>query len=253
MKTIGVVHLKALPGSPSYENNLSEIYKSALEDSTALQNGGVDSIIIENFGDIPFAKNSISKLTLAHFTNIAKELSDSLNIDIGINVLRNDGESALSIADSINANFVRINILSGTMYTDQGIIEGKANKLIKFKNSLSNNIEIYADVFVKHAVPPIGYTIENQTEELLLRAGADKIIITGDGTGKEINFEQLQKLRGIVPKGQLAIGSGVNESNIMNYKNIADILIIGTGFKVDQNIAKPIDVKSVEKLIKMIK
>ena len=76
MKTIGVVHLKALPGSPSYENNLSEIYKSALEDSTALQNGGVDSIIIENFGDIPFAKNSISKLTLAHFTNIAKELSD---------------------------------------------------------------------------------------------------------------------------------------------------------------------------------
>tara|TARA_B100001123_G_scaffold217303_1_gene245354 strand:- start:811 stop:1572 length:762 start_codon:yes stop_codon:yes gene_type:complete len=253
MKTIGVVHLKALPGSPSYENNLSEIYKSALEDSTALQNGGVDSIIIENFGDIPFTKNSISKLTLAHFTNIAKELSDSLNIDIGINVLRNDGESALSIADSINANFVRINILSGTMYTDQGIIEGKANKLIKLKNSLSNNIEIYADVFVKHAVPPIGYTIENQTEELLLRAGADKIIITGDGTGKEINFEQLEKLREIVPKGQLAIGSGVNESNIENYKNIADILIIGTGFKVDQNIAKPIDVKSVEKLIKMIK
>ena len=253
MKTIGVVHLKALPGSPSYENNLSEIYKSALEDSTALQNGGVDSIIIENFGDIPFTKDSISKLTLAHFTNIAKELSDSLNIDIGINVLRNDGESALSIADSINANFVRINILSGTMYTDQGIIEGKANKLIKLKNSLSNNIEIYADVFVKHAVPPIGYTIENQTEELLLRAGADKIIITGDGTGKEINFEQLQKLRGIVPKGQLAIGSGVNESNIENYKNVADILIIGTGFKVDQNIAKPIDVKSVEKLIKMIK
>ena len=253
MKTIGVVHLKALPGSPSYENNLSEIYKSALEDSTALQNGGVDSIIIENFGDIPFTKNSISKLTLAHFTNIAKELSDSLNIDIGINVLRNDGESALSIADSINANFVRINILSGTMYTDQGIIEGKANKLIKLKNSLSNNIEIYADVFVKHAVPPIGYTIENQTEELLLRAGADKIIITGDGTGKEINFEQLEKLREIVPKGQLAIGSGVNESNIENYKNVADILIIGTGFKVDQNIAKPIDVKSVEKLIKMIK
>tara|TARA_B100000700_G_scaffold299012_1_gene365498 strand:- start:12 stop:773 length:762 start_codon:yes stop_codon:yes gene_type:complete len=253
MKTIGVVHLKALPGSPSYENNLSEIYKSALEDSTALQNGGVDSIIIENFGDIPFTKDSISKLTLAHFTNIAKELSDSLNIDIGINVLRNDGESALSIADSINANFVRINILSGTMYTDQGIIEGKANKLIKLKNSLSNNIEIYADVFVKHAVPPIGYTIENQTEELLLRAGADKIIITGDGTGKEINFEQLEKLREIVPKGQLAIGSGVNESNIENYKNIADILIIGTGFKVDQNIAKPIDVKSVEKLIKMIK
>ena len=190
MKIIGVVHLKALPGSPFYQNNLSEIYKSALEDSVNLENGGVDSIIVENFGDVPFVKNSISKLTLAHFTNIAKEIKDSINIDIGINVLRNDGESALSIADSIKASFVRINILSGTMYTDQGTIQGEANKLMKLNNSLSSTIEIYADVFVKHAVPPVGYTIENQTEELLLRAGANKIIITGDGTGKEINFEQ---------------------------------------------------------------
>ncbi len=253
MKIIGVVHLKALPGSPFYQNNLSEIYKSALEDSVNLENGGVDSIIVENFGDVPFVKNSISKLTLAHFTNIAKEIKDSINIDIGINVLRNDGESALSIADSIKATFVRINILSGTMYTDQGIIQGEANKLMKLNNSLSNKIEIYADVFVKHAVPPVGYTIENQTEELLLRAGANKIIITGDGTGKEINFEQLEKVRAIVPKGQLAIGSGVNESNIEKYKDIADILIIGTGFKVNNDVIKPVDVKSVEKLIKMIK
>ena len=253
MKIVGVVHLKALPGSPFYQNNISEIYKSALEDSVNLENGGVDSIIVENFGDVPFVKNSISKLTLAHFTNIAKEIKDSIDIDIGINVLRNDGESALSIADSIKASFVRINILSGTMYTDQGTIQGEANKLIKLNNSLSSTIEIYADVFVKHAVPPVGYTIENQTEELLLRAGANKIIITGDGTGKEINFEQLEKVRAIVPKGQLAIGSGVNESNIEKYKDIADILIIGTGFKVNNDVTKPVDVKSVEKLIKMIK
>ena len=57
-----------------------------------MKNGGVDGIIVENFGDVPFVKNSISKLTLSHFTNIAKEIADSVNIDIGINVLRNDGE-----------------------------------------------------------------------------------------------------------------------------------------------------------------
>ena len=218
-----------------------------------MEDGGVDGLIIENFGDTPFMKESISKLTLSHFSNIANEISDTVNIDIGINVLRNDGESALSIADSINANFVRVNILAGTMYTDQGIIEGKAHRIVKLKNSLTNNIEIYADVFVKHAVPPVGYTIENQTEELLSRAGADKIIITGDGTGKEINFEDLTKIKEIVPEGKLVIGSGVNETNIKEYKDVADILIIGTSFKVDQNVSKPVDVKNVEKLIKMIK
>ena len=74
MKIIGVVHLKALPGSPFYLNNLSEIYETALEDSINLENGGVDGIIVENFGDVPFVKNSISKLTLSHFTNISKEI-----------------------------------------------------------------------------------------------------------------------------------------------------------------------------------
>ena len=36
MKIIGVVHLKALPGSPFCQNNLSEIYETALEDSVNL-------------------------------------------------------------------------------------------------------------------------------------------------------------------------------------------------------------------------
>jgi predicted TIM-barrel enzyme len=50
-----------------------------------------------------------------------------------------------------------------------------------------------ADVFVKHAVPPPGSKIENHAEELIHRAGADVVIVTGDGTGHEINIEDLQK------------------------------------------------------------
>jgi membrane complex biogenesis BtpA family protein len=253
MKIIGVVHLMALPGSPLYANNLKQIYEAALKDAQTLKNGGVDSIIIENFGDTPFVKDSISKLTLSHFVNIVSEVTRNIDTTVGINVLRNDGEAALSIADATGSAFVRINILSGTMYTDQGIIEGKANKILKLKHSLENEIEIYSDVFVKHAVPPPGYTIENQTEELLYRAGADKIIITGDGTGKEIDYYELKKLRKIVPEGKLAIGSGVNEMNIIKYQGVSDILIIGTGFKVNKDVSKAVDQRSVEKIIKMIK
>ena len=58
MKIIGVVHLKALPGSPLYANNLDQIYEYALKDAETLVKGGVDSIIIENFGDNPFIKDS---------------------------------------------------------------------------------------------------------------------------------------------------------------------------------------------------
>ena len=160
----------------------------------------------------------------------------------------------MSIAEATNADFVRINVLNNVMmYTDQGIIEGKAHEIAEFKNTLNKEIDIYADVFVKHAVPPEGSKIENHTEELIERAGADVVIVTGDGTGHQIDIEDLSKVRDIVPQGRLAIGSGVNEENIDDYVGLADILIVGTSFKVDHDVSKRVDQRSVEQLIQKIK
>ena len=254
MIVYGVVHLKSLPGSPGNYLSLDEIIELAQEDVNNLVFGGVDGIIIENFGDTTFVKDDISKRTLASFTTVVENIEYDRDIKVGINVLRNDGVSALSIAEATKADFVRINVLNNVMmYTDQGMIEGKAHEIAQFKNSLNKEIEIYADVFVKHAVPPEGSKIENHTEELIYRAGADVVIVTGDGTGHEINIEDLNKVRDIVPQGKLAIGSGVNEENIEQYVDIADILIIGTNFKVDQDVSKRVDQRSVEQLIQMIK
>ena len=250
----GVVHLKPLPGSSGNYLSLDEIIESAQEDVNNLIFGGIDGIIIENFGDTPFVKDDISKRTLASFTTVVENLEYDRDIKVGINVLRNDGIAALSIAEATKADFVRINVLNNVMmYTDQGMIEGKAHEIAQFKNSLNKEIEIYADVFVKHAVPPEGSKIENHTEELIHRAGADIVIVTGDGTGHEINIEDLNKVRDIVPQGKLAIGSGVNEENIEQYVDLADILIIGTSFKVDNDVSKRVDQRSVEQLIKKIK
>lgn len=253
MLVYGVVHLQSLPGSPSNSHSLDEIINSAQEDVNSLISGGVDGIIIENFGDTPFVKDNISKRTLANFTTVAGTLSIDSRIKVGINVLRNDGIAALSIAEATKSNFVRINVLNNTMFTDQGIIEGNSHEVNHFKNSLSNNIEIYADVFVKHAVPPEGSKIENHAAELIERAGADVVIVTGDGTGHEINLDDLEKVRKIVPEGKLAIGSGVNATNISEYDNLADILIVGTSFKYDNDVSKKVDTNKVEELIKKIK
>ena len=111
----------------------------------------------------------------------------------------------------------------------------------------------YADVFVKHAVPPEGSKIENHAEELINRAGADVVIVTGDGTGHQINMDDLTKVREIVPTGKLAIGSGVDHTNINQYENIADILIIGTSFKKDGNVENPVDIDTAKEVIDQLK
>ena len=254
MIVYGVVHLKSLPGSPGNYLTLDEIIELAQEDVNSLVFGGVDGLIIENFGDVPFTKDNVSKRTIASFTKVVENIEYDREIKVGINVLRNDGIAALSIAEATNADFVRINVLNNVMmYTDQGIIEGKAHEIAEFKNTLNKEIDIYADVFVKHAVPPEGSKIENHTEELIERAGADVVIVTGDGTGHQIDIEDLSKVRDIVPQGRLAIGSGVNEENVDDYVDLADILIVGTSFKVDHDVSKRVDQRSVEQLIQKIK
>ena len=75
MQVYGVVHLKSLPGSPSNRISLDEIIDSAQEDVNSLIYGGVDGIIIENFGDTPFVKDNISKRTQSSFTTVVENLT----------------------------------------------------------------------------------------------------------------------------------------------------------------------------------
>ena len=60
-------------------------------------------------------------------------------------------------------------------------------------------------------------------------------------------------MREIVPDGKLAIGSGVDQTNIKQYENTADILIIGTSFKKDGNVENPVDIDTTKEIIDQLK
>ena len=94
---IGMLHLPALPGSPRNELSKDAIRHHILKDAEALASGGVDGMILENFGDVPFYPRRVPAHTVAFMTAIALEVRRAFDIPLGINVLRNDAESALAI------------------------------------------------------------------------------------------------------------------------------------------------------------
>ena len=53
IRLIGVVHLLGLPGSPRAVP-LVDAIERAVADARALEHGGADAIIVENFHDAPF-------------------------------------------------------------------------------------------------------------------------------------------------------------------------------------------------------
>ncbi len=244
---IGVVHLLPLPGSPRYGGNIEEIISRALRDAHSLKNGGVHGIIVENLGDAPFYKDRVEPHVVALMSRIAFEIKNSTHLPIGINVLRNDGLSALAVALASGADFIRVNVLVGAVVADQGIIEGNAAELHRYRRNLGLETFIFADVGVKHAVS-LGLPLEDEADDAVRRGLADVLIVTGKATGKETDPESLHRVKNTVKDTPVFVGSGLNPENLHNFKD-ADGFIVGSYFKEDGLPPNPVNVDRVKKFL----
>lgn len=248
---IGVIHLLPLPGSARWTGDLEEVLLRAEQEALALASGGVDSIIIENFFDAPFAKDRVDVSTACALTLAVKRVSAVTSLPIGVNVLRNDALTALAIATVCGAAYVRVNVLSGAMVTDQGIIESDARNVLLYRRQLmSDNIKIFADVMVKHAYPlGEGNDIALAAKDTMLRAGGDALIVSGTGTGQTPDMNDLKKVRKAMPDAPIFIGSGSTQENVKDLLSVADGIIVGTTLKRRGLLEQPVDVDRVRDFV----
>ena len=248
---IGVIHLPPLIGSPRSTQPFREIRTRALSDAATLIDNGIDGIIIENYGDTPFYPDSIEPHTVAALALIADKIRERYpQTPIGINVLRNDAKSAIAIATITDANFIRVNVHTGAMLTDQGIIQGKAHETLRYRSLLKSEVKIFADIAVKHAVPLAPIDILASAEDTYHRGLADALIVTGTATGKSIDLDQLATVKSTVPQATVFAGSGVTVDNLAEVLQYADGVIVGTSIKRDGVTTNAVDADRVRALIK---
>lgn len=239
-RLIGMVHLGPLPGSPAFDGDLDGVIDAAVTDAEVLAEAGFEGIMVENFGDAPFFADDAPKVTIAALTSAVNAVYDASRLPTGVNVLRNDGLGALAVAAATPASFIRVNVLSGTMYTDQGPIVGNAAEISRMRSAVCPDVLIMADVFVKHATPPAGLSLEAATHDLVERAGADAVIVSGVGTGAAADMSDL---RTVAASSHLPVylGSGVSEANVRAMLDIAQGAIVGTSIKRGEVATNPVD------------
>jgi len=247
-RLFGMLHVPPLPGSPRSEKSIEEIKDFVLQDALTLERGGVDGFFIENYGDLPFFPHEVPPITIASLSVIARSVRKESALDLGINVLRNDGKGALAIAKAVGAQWVRVNVLTGARLTDQGIVEGKAHELLRYRKKIeATSVQILSDIAVKCSSALSDRTIESEVEETVTRSGADGLIVTGASTGKAVDIEELKRVRKTALQFPLWIGSGVNEENISHLISYADGFIVGTSLK--NSINEPVDLEKVKRLV----
>jgi membrane complex biogenesis BtpA family protein len=250
MRLIGMVHLPPLPGSPRWDGSMERAIAAVLADARALIDNGMDALIVENYGDAPFTPGRVAAATVAAMAVVAGELRRALpETPLGINVLKNDGRSALAVAAAVGARFIRVNVLAGAVVADQGIVQTDAHDLLRDRRLLGVDVAIFADVQGKHAAPLAPVELEAQARDLATRALADGLVVSGRATGEATSIEDVKRVRNAVPDLPILVGSGVTPETAPELLSVADALIVGTSLKRDGDVRAPVDPARVRRLV----
>ncbi|MCA1814274.1 MAG: BtpA/SgcQ family protein [Halobacteriales archaeon] len=237
---IGMVHLAPLPGSVRSALPLAGVVRLAVQEAGTLADGGCDAVMVENYGDAPFAKR-IGPETIAALALATREVVGAVRVPVGVNALRNDAPAALAIAHAADARFFRCNVWSGSAWTDQGLVEGCARETLDLRRRLGAQVEALTDAHVKHASHPTSLEQALHDNERNL---CDAHIVTGARTGGAAEPADLALAKRTARKPVL-VGSGITAGNIGSFRD-ADGFIVGTSLQRDGRV----DAKLVEELVR---
>ncbi len=233
---VGVIHLPPLPGSPRSTLRASEIARSAAEDASVLAEAGFDLAMIENFGDTPFFVGANCRdVTVSAMTACAMAARDAVpSMPLGINVLRNDADAALAIAAVVGAACIRVNVHTSARVTDQGVVQGDAATTLRRRRELSaDGVAIWADVDVKHSAPLAARPIHEEAQDLVHRALADALLVTGSGTGRSVDVAKLEAVRNAVPAVPVLVASGAVLDSLEVLARFADGVVVGSALRAN--------------------
>jgi len=245
---VGMVHLQPLPGSPGFESR-EHVRERALADARALEAGGVDAVMVENYGDTPFHADDVPKHVVAEMTALTRAVADAVDLPVGVNVLRNDAAAGLAVTGAA-ADFFRVNVHVDVAVADQGVLEGSAAGTIRERERIDADAPLLADVHVKHAAQLAERPLSTAFDDAVERGLADAVVVSGPATGEAAAQSHLAEAGRLADEREVPVfaGSGVTHDNVDTVLDHLDGAIVGTSLKRGPT-PDPVDEALVRELI----
>lgn len=253
---IGMVHSLPLPGSPRYRpGDLERASHFAVEEALRWAEGGIDGLLLENAGDVPFVREpDIGYETVAAMTAIATRIREATQLPLGIITVANAANASLAIAQASGARFIRVNQWANAYVANEGLVEGVAGRALRYRSWIgAHDVAVFADVHVKHGSHAI--TADRSVAEQAVDAAffdADVLIATGTRTGEETTLEEVREVAALVDH-PVIVGSGLKASNCRTLLAEADGAIIGSAVKTNRRMhGGSVDVSKVRALMEIV-
>ena len=247
---IAMIHVGALPGTPSHQGNVKEIERQALVEAAIYKKAGVHGILVENMHDTPYLKGSVGPEIVATLSIIARQVKAASQLPCGIQILAGANHEALAVAHAAQLDFIRVEAFSFAHVADEGLMESCAGKLLRYRRAIgADSISIWADIKKKHSSHAITADISiGEVAHAVEFMKGDAVIITGATTGDAPQLADLRKSKAATSL-PVFLGSGITHKNLRSYLKLADGFIVGSEFKEDGKWFNPIDEKRIHRFM----
>lgn len=238
---IGVIHLQALPATPSYSDPIERILEIAVREARLFEAAGFDGLILENMHDRPYARRSVGPEIVAAMTAAARAVGEAVDLPFGIQVLAGANREALAIALAAGAAFVRVEGFVFAHVADEGILEGDAAELLRYRKAIdAAHIRVFADIKKKHSSHALTADVDLvETAHAAEFFQADGLVVTGTATGRPADPAEVAAVAAAVGVPTL-VGSGVTPNNVAGFAG-ADAFIVGSSIKEGGLWSNPVD------------
>src|SRR5687768_17202551 len=251
---IGVIHVGALPGTPSSSKTVSELVATAKSEARLYRESGVDGVIIENMHDVPYLRGEVGPEIVGAMTAIGTEVKNECGLPVGVQILAGANIEAMAVAHAAGLDFIRAEGFAYAHVADEGLIQASAAQLLRFRKMISaERVQVWADVKKKHSAHAITADVSlGETAETVEFMGADCVIVTGSVTGQAPKVADVHEAKQHCHL-PVFLGSGISERNIGEFHNEADGFIIGSAFKVDGLWSNTIDPTRVTQFVRKLR
>jgi membrane complex biogenesis BtpA family protein len=245
---IGMLHLGALPGTPSASSQVETLIEQALTEARIYRDAGFTALGIENMHDRPYLRGGVGPEITAAMTAVAREVKRETGLALGIQVLAAANREAIAIAHASGADFVRVEGFVYAHVADEGVIESCAGDLLRYRRAIgAERVLVFADIKKKHSAHAITADVPivetARAAELFL---ADGVIVTGPGTGQPASPEEVRGVGQAVSLPVL-VGSGITPANLRQFTT-AHGFIVGSSVKDGGVWSNPLNREAVRAL-----
>lgn len=246
---IGMCHLPALPGDPHYQpgSSLDSIVDYARREVTALQNGGIDGVLISNEFSLPYLTKT-EPITATVMARIIGEIRSTITVPFGVNVLW-DGVASIDLAVATGASFVR-EIFTGAYASDFGLWDTNVGAAARHRARMgASDVRLLFNIVPEAAAYLADRDLTAIARSTVFNARPDGLCVSGLTAGASTDIDHLRTVKGAVGETPVIVNTGVNKDNVADLLSVADAAIVGTHLKRDGTFENPIDESRVAALM----